>query len=149
MGNTGQCSESACVSAFRSCQYGEAKAFFSDGNKPQGTITGVMTQQSVNPAQCNTYVMGGSCSKEYAFSVTNGFITMISTSSDACVPGSALQYQNYQTKCQSLYPPVSDDRGRSCALHGRDHVYPRPRLLELVSSVYHACICYEKLKRGQ
>lgn len=93
-----QCTASICVGAFPSCSYGEATARYSDGSLPVGRASGVLTLQSVSPENCEQAILGTVCAQQYQFGVDSGFIQLISTSSDACVPGSAQQSVAYRTR---------------------------------------------------
>ena len=71
---------------------------FSNGSQPTGGVTGVIALQSVYPQDCEQAILGTTCAQQYTFSVNSGFIQFISTSEDACVPGSAQQSIAYLTQ---------------------------------------------------
>ena len=83
---------------FPSCSYGDVAVHFSNGSQPTGGVTGVIALQSVSPQDCEQAILGTTCAQQYTFSVNSGFIQFISTSEDACVPGSAQQSIAYLTQ---------------------------------------------------
>jgi hypothetical protein len=96
------CQANACSNAFPSCQYGGAvTAQYSDGNVPNGDITGTIALQTSNPDNCQAAVIDSSCSQQYFFAKTNGFISFVSTNPSTCVAGSAQQSTAHFTKGKS------------------------------------------------
>lgn len=97
------CQTYSCVNNFPGCQYGgSVDAHFSDGSANSGAESGVITLQSASPENCQVAIIGGTCSQQYHFSVKNGFIQLITTSSDSCSAGSAQQSTAYSTKGETL-----------------------------------------------
>ena len=93
------CQTYSCVNSFPSCQYGgDVYAHYSDGGEPSGGTTGTLSLQSTNPENCQSAIIGSTCPQQYWFSVQDGFIQLIYTSTDSCIAGSAQQSTAFFTK---------------------------------------------------
>ena len=65
--------------------------------------TGVLTLQNATPENCQGEISGAACSEEYDFSVSDGFIQLVSTDiANLCVAGSAQESTAYLNRGDSL-----------------------------------------------
>lgn len=97
--NNDHCTVSLCVDNFPSCSYGEAAVYFSGGTLSEGSQMGTMSLQSAAPDGCYQAILGYECAQQYRYSVNQGFIEFVSTStSNVCVPGSAQESVVYPSR---------------------------------------------------